>query len=130
MLLVKTKVLPRGIHGLGLFSDEFIRKGTKVWEYNPKLDQLFSEEDINQLSESSREQLQRYAYLDRKYKRYVLCGDDARFFNHSINPNCDENSDDITIASRDISSGEELTVNYEEFYMNMDEHPEISYKNT
>ena len=49
---------------------------------------------------------------------YVLCGDDARFFNHSPSPNCVDIYDsshglddahDVTIAARDILPGEELT---------------------
>ena len=48
---------------------------------------------------------------------YVLCFDDARYFNHSDNPNCKtiESLDDkegVEIAGKDIQKGEELTVNY------------------
>jgi hypothetical protein len=47
---------------------------------------------------------------------YVLCGDDARFLNHSENPNCFDfysgEEQDITVAERDIYLGEELTCNY------------------
>ena len=55
----------------------------------------------------------------------MLCGDDARFFNHSDDCNCDDRLPDITIALRNISIGEELTVNYKVFYGDMENHPEI-----
>lgn len=35
MLLIKTKLDLSKIHGVGLFADEFIAKGTKIWEYRP-----------------------------------------------------------------------------------------------
>ena len=119
MLLVKTKLDLSGIHGIGLFADEFIPKGTILWKFNSLFDLRCSEEDIERLSESSREQIQKYSYREKQTGLYVLCGDDARFFNHSANPNCiDYNHDeeqDITVALRDIAAGEELTCDYAMF---------------
>jgi SET domain-containing protein len=126
MLLVKTKLGNSPIAGIGLFADESITKGTKLWQYEPKLDLLLSKAEVETLSEPAQEQFYKYAYLDRERNRYLLCGDDARFWNHSENPNCDETTDnDSTFAARDIEKGEELTIRYSDFYGNMDEHPEI-----
>lgn len=125
MLLIKTKIAQSKISGIGLFADQFIPKGTVVWKFMPKFDLLMSEEEVNSLSEPAREQFYNYAFLDKKYNKYLLCSDDARFFNHSDNPNCDERVDDITTAMRDIESGEELIVNYKDFYGDMDRHGEI-----
>lgn len=67
-----------------------------------------------------------YAYLDPKKKLYVLCADNARFFNHSSTPNViAKNNDpasieDVDVAARDIKSGEELTYNYEGMDMNFE----------
>ncbi len=80
---------------------------------------------LKQLPLVSQEQLWRYIYFDKKHKKYLLCGDNARFFNHSNNPNCDDSSDDITMTVKDIKKGEELTVNYRTFYGNLKDHPEI-----
>jgi len=127
MLLVKTKIGQSKIEGIGLFANEPIKAGTKVWGYEPKLDVLLSKEDIENLSTSAQEQFYRYAYLDKVRGKYLLCGDDGRFFNHSDTPNCDETADnDSTYALKDIDIGEELTINYGEFYGNMNEHPEIT----
>jgi hypothetical protein len=126
MLLIKTKLNQSKIEGIGLFADENIKKGTKLWQFEPNLDLLLSKQEVEKLSESSRKQFHKYSYLDKERNKYLLCGDDARFWNHSANPNCDETADnDSTFAARDIEKGEELTINYSEFYGNMSEHPEV-----
>lgn len=125
MLTVKTKVGSSKISGIGLFADEPITKGTVVWKFDSLIDVLLTKKQVDTLSEPSREQFYNYAYLDKKYGKYLLCGDDGRFFNHSSEPNCDESMPDQTTALRDIAKGEELTVNYGEFYGNKEDHPEI-----
>ena len=114
--MVDTKIGPSKISGIGLFADQPIAKGTVVWKYEPLIDILLSKEEVERLSEPSKRQFYKYAYLDMKYNKYMLCGDDGRFFNHSYEPNCDDGIDDKTIAIRDIAKGEELTVNYDAFY--------------
>ena len=118
MLMVKTKLDRSQIDGIGLFADQFIRKGTLVWKYDPLFDRSFTDCDIKNLSEAAYEQVAKYSYRDKRSGLYILCGDDARFFNHPINPNCLD-MDDITIASRDISKGEEMTCDYMRFDLDM-----------
>jgi uncharacterized protein len=126
MLWVKTQLKMSNISGLGLFADEPIPKGAVVWRFEAMLDILYSEDAIKLLSESAQKQFHNYAFLDKTHQKYMLCGDDARFFNHSDNPNCDDKHPNITYALRDISAGEEMTVNYRDFYGDIDIHPEIS----
>ena len=45
---------------------------------------------------------------------HLLCGDDARYTNHSGTPNT-RCRDDHTYATRDIQPGEEITSDYAEF---------------
>ena len=125
MLCIKTKLKISKISGLGLFADQFIKKNTIVWRFDPSIDLLFSIENIEKLSLHSKKQMYNYAFLDKTHRKYMLCGDDARFFNHSDNPNCDDSLPDITIALRNIKVGEELTVNYNTFYEDIKNHPEI-----
>jgi SET domain-containing protein len=125
MLTIKTKLGKSDISGIGLFADQFIPQGTIVWKFMPNFDLLLSEDEIQKLSESAQKQFYNYAYLDKKYNKYVLCSDDARFFNHSDNPNCDDGTDDVTIALRDINEGEELTIDYKDCYADIERHPEI-----
>jgi len=117
MLLVKTKIQTSPIAGIGLYADEFIPKDTVVWKLMPGFDTIHTEDEIKQLSPASLQQFMNYCYHDKFSKKYVLCFDDARFFNHSDNPNTLNVGDDtgITIASRDIQIGEELTTDYYEY---------------
>jgi SET domain-containing protein len=65
-----------------------------------------------------KKQVEHYGYQN-DHDDYILCGDDARFFNHSTDANCFEtysaNGLSPTIADRDIKKGEELTINYCQF---------------
>lgn len=120
MLCIKTRLMPSRISGIGLFADEHISKGTIVWKFEPNIDVLLSKDDIEKLTDASKKQVYNYAFLDTNHKKYMLCGDDARFFNHSTENNCTDEFPDITIALRDISKGEELMVDYRKFYGNQE----------
>lgn len=123
MMLSRAKTGISAIHDVGLFAKEFIPKGTKVWEFTEGFDLVLTKEEVQNLSEAAREQFLNYAYLSKKSGKYVLCTDDARFFNHQIPPNITcrvpEGSGIVEalecFATRDIQAGEELTCNYEEF---------------
>ena len=118
MLLVKTYLAESGIHGIGLFAAQRIPKGTVVWRLEPALDLELTEAQIEALAPAAREQIEKYIYLDHELRKLVLCGDDARFFNHSEEPNCHDFPDadgGTTVAARDIAEGEELTSDYSRF---------------
>src|ERR1700722_9707417 len=102
MLCVETKIGPSKVQGIGLFANQLIPKGTVVWRFVDGFDLLMSKEGIEKLSDPAKKQFYNYAYFDRAHGEYLLCSDDARFFNHSDHPNCDESTDDITVAMRDI----------------------------
>ena len=116
MLLVRTRLGLSPIHGVGLYAAEFIREATMIWRFGPVIDLRLTDEQIEQLPAPCRAQARKYSYRDKLTGLYILCGDDARFFNHSDAPNCidlqDAAEQDITLAARDIGSGEELTCNY------------------
>ena len=64
--------------------------------------------------------LHTHTYCSRQSHQYILCSDDARFFNHSDTPNTESREVDgedevITVAKRDIQPGEELTDDYRMF---------------
>lgn len=119
MLRVKTRLGASRIDGIGLFADQFIPRDTVVWEYNPLIDLKLSEDEIATLAEGARLQVEKYSYRDELSGLYIFCGDDARFFNHSDEPNCvDVNWGPFggrTIAGRDIDRGVELTCDYATF---------------
>lgn len=123
MLLVKTRLAASEIHGIGLFAAEFIKEGTVVWESHPAFDIRLTAEQISGLPGPCREQIQKYSYREKHSGLYVLCGDDARFFNHSARPNCIDvyrgEGGDLTLAVRDIDAGEELTCDYALFDLDL-----------
>ena len=125
MLTVKTKIGPSKINGIGLFADQFIPKGSIIWEFKKGFDVLVPKKDLKELSPAALEQFHHYAFFDNEYDMYILCSDDARFFNHSEKPNCDDSQSNVTVSLSDIHPGEEMTVDYRVFYGNLHEHPEI-----
>jgi SET domain-containing protein len=121
MLLVKTYLDRSSIHGIGLFAAERISKGTVIWRLSPDIDLLLDPAQVDRLAPPARAQIEKYTYLDRHLRRLVLCGDDARFFNHAEEPNCHDLPDEAggtTVAARDIEVGEELTSDYASFDAN------------
>jgi hypothetical protein len=67
--------------------------------------------------------LHTHTYCSRISRHYILCSDDARFFNHSDTPNTESREvhgedEVITVAKRDIQPGEELTDDYRTFEAN------------
>ncbi len=118
MLLVKTFLAPSRIHGIGLFAAQRIPKGTVIWRMHPAIDLELTDANLEALAEPAREQIRKYTYLDLVRGKYVLCGDDARFFNHDDDPCCHDfpNAEGgSTVAARDIEEGEELTSDYARF---------------
>jgi len=117
MLLVKTKIGPSKIHGIGLFADEFIAKHTPTWEFTPGFDVILSEEEVSKFAPLAREAFLHYCYKDLDLNKYILCSDDGRFMNHSNDPATGYIPliSEWDIALRDIQPGEELTCNYEEW---------------
>ncbi|MFN0109272.1 MAG: SET domain-containing protein-lysine N-methyltransferase [Blastocatellia bacterium] len=87
MLLVNAKVGISKIHGLGLIAQEFIPKGTCIWQFQPGFDLMIGETELAKLSITTQKQIRHYAFYDPARLAYVLSGDDDRFTNHSDNPN-------------------------------------------
>lgn len=129
MLLVKTRIAPSQIHGIGLFADQFIPKGTVTWRFCPGFDPTYTEEDMLNMSEAAREQFLKYAYYDKELRLYVLCADDQRFINHeSGSPNI-LSTPKQDVAARDIFPGEELLCDYncyDDTYFNRAGMPQLS----
>lgn len=120
MLLVKTRLAPSPIAGIGLFADEDIKAGTVTWRFMAGLDQLFSDDDLAVLPGPVRAQFLTYTYLHEVSGKHVYCLDNARFMNHSTDPNTagvheDNGIEGYDVALRDIAKGEELTCDYHAF---------------
>ncbi len=118
MLLVKTTLAPSPIHGSGLFSNEPIASGTDVWRFQEGFDLEKTPAEVAALPTVAQDWFKKYGYLDHHIDQYILSFDDARFMNHSDDPNVrpdyNRHRCAVGIAVRDIAKGEELTINYRE----------------
>lgn len=119
MLTIRNKLAPSQIHGTGVVTLEPIKKGQIVWRWDYGYDKVVSPWDYDSLPICVRQQLDNYSY--RTEDGYNVCFDNARFMNHSNDPNTVVSPElngpltDCFIASRDISEGEELTCDYRTF---------------
>ena len=126
MLLVKTRIGPSTIHGIGLFAAEFIPKGTMTWRFDRSVDGIYTKSEVDRLAEPKYTEIlgMHFAYLSKQTGRYVDCGDDARFMNHADEPNTievvKEEEERPNVAARDIQKGEEITIDYGLFAEGLD----------
>jgi SET domain-containing protein len=109
MLLIKTYLDKSTIHGLGVFADEFIRKGTKIWRFVPGFDRAWSPREFAKLPKQARDYVQRYGY--RVDGEVLLTCDHDHHMNHSANSNTQWRNGHI-VAKRDIAKGDEITNDY------------------
>lgn len=119
MLQVATRLGPNPIHGIGVFALERIPTGTEVWRFTPGFDLEFEPSVVDDLPRHLRDWFAHYGYVDFHFGRLVICLDNARFINHSPDPNLrsdygrDRYGPDYAV--RDIEAGEELTADYSDF---------------
>ncbi len=109
-----TRVRPSTIHGTGVFAKRAIPKGTRVLEYAgrrlPKA-QLLAEAGRGERALTYVLNLDAETAVDGAEE-----GNDARFINHSCEPNCEVYIFDGTpyvYAMQDIPAGAELTFDYQ-----------------
>src|SRR5437773_2086143 len=87
MMLVRTRVAPSPIHGLGLFAAQFVARGAPIWRFQPGFDHDFSPEDFAALPLLAREHTRWFCFVRRADGHVILSGDNACFINHSLTPN-------------------------------------------
>jgi SET domain-containing protein len=114
MLRVPTYVAPSPIAGVGLFAATDLPPGSVIWQYTDGVDWKISPTELLLFPEPFQSKLRHYLYQEDT-GLYVLCGDNAKYMNHSDDPNCDDEGGEFTIARRRISAGEELTCDYRLF---------------
>jgi SET domain-containing protein len=109
MLLVRTYIDKSAIHGLGVFADEFIRKGSKVWKFVEGFDRAWSPREFAKLPKPARDFIQWHGY--RVDGEILLTADHDHHMNHSERSNTKWSNGHI-VATRDIRRGDEITNNY------------------
>ena len=121
MLVIKNYIEKSEINGLGLFAGQDIKEGDIVWFLDPVTDSIFTKEEfeklLNSMDEDNKEKFEKWSYI-RKDTTVVLCADNAKFMNHSNNPNIKCNGQ-YDVALGDIKVGEEIMCNYNEFHIEL-----------
>lgn len=116
MLLIRTRVAPSRIHGLGVFVVEAVPAGTPIWRFEPGFDRELAPEVVRALPPPAREFVEWYGYRRPADGVWILSGDHACFMNHAHPPNTgtppDRPGASWTVALRDLEAGEELTCDY------------------
>jgi SET domain-containing protein len=114
MFLIPTFLAPSTIHGMGVFTAVDVPAGTNIWFFDDGVDWRIRPEELLAFPEPFRTRVRDYSYVDGE-GFHVFCGDNARYMNHSEDPNCDDSGDVYTVARRDLTAGEELTCDYRSF---------------
>ncbi len=115
MFVIKTRVAPSRIHGVGVFAGEAVAAGQVVWRYEPAFDRVIADDERDAQPPAFRDYLDMYAYpsADLGGKTLLSC-DHAKFLNHSEDPNTEERRFE-SVARRAIAAGEEITCDYRAF---------------
>jgi SET domain-containing protein len=109
MMLVKARISPSAIEGLGCFACEAIKPGTPVWSFSEQIDTVVykAKSELSKLTKSHG-----IEYRDC----YVLAGDAALFLNHSPAPNVKHCENDepfgVFVCCAEIAAGEEMVFDY------------------
>ena len=125
------KLSKSGIHNRGLFAAVDIPKGTRVIEYlGEKITKAESERRAIAWENDARKKGKGLVFIFELNQRYDIDGNipknDARFINHSCEPNCEAEviRGHIWILTlRDIKAGEELTYDYGYDLAHFMDHP-------
>jgi SET domain-containing protein len=108
------EIRPSPIQGLGAFATEHIPAGTRLIEYTGER-LTPAEADARYPDDDSRHHTFLFAIDDDIVIDAAVNGNEARFINHSCDPNCDAVIEDERIwieTIRDVEPGEELAYDY------------------
>ena len=79
MLKVKTYLDKSSIHGIGLFANQDIKKGTLVWAFTEGVDQWLPGPYVEDVTVEEREFIENAAVYDPYQDSYCLVADNVRF---------------------------------------------------
>ena len=113
MLLVETYLAESPNKGMGVFSKNFIGKGTVVWRFVEDFDIKVHQSKYDLLTEVQKKFVDKYFWREGEFL-YSSC-DHSEFQNHSTNPNSVQHGQEEMIAARDIHPDEEILVDYGTF---------------
>eukprot|EP01012_Entosiphon_sulcatum_P005901 TRINITY_DN1273_c0_g1_i1.p1 TRINITY_DN1273_c0_g1~~TRINITY_DN1273_c0_g1_i1.p1 ORF type:complete len:157 (-),score=34.90 TRINITY_DN1273_c0_g1_i1:315-785(-) len=119
-----TYVGQSAIEGLGIFAKVDLPKGTCWWTlklnknvllitYDQYKQLMDSNQEGSPLSQALLASVNHFGYYEGNQDAIAICMDNARFTNHSDDPNSGgDPTNPISVALRDIKAGEEITEDY------------------
>ena len=110
MFLINTYLDKSKIQGVGVFSNENIRKGQKIKEVKPEFEFRFNKNNLPKMPLAFANFINSHGYEDNK-NEYVLSIDNEKYLNHSKDPSVDDDG----VALKNIKIGDEITVDYRDF---------------
>jgi uncharacterized protein len=111
LLLIEHYVAPSEIHGLGVFSVNFVPVGAVVWEAHPLIDREIGAAELASLPNHVVRMLQHHSEFIPSRNVFRLSADGDFYMNHSDSANIWVDGDHV-FAVRDIHPGEEITCDY------------------
>jgi len=110
------EIRPSPMHGLGAFAIEHIPAGTRLIEYaGARISPQEAHARYPDSTPGATHHTELFAIDDDIVIDASVDGNEARFINHSCDPNCDAVIEDGRIwieTIRDVASGEELAYDY------------------
>ena len=106
---VQTEVRQSGVHGRGVYAGRFISEGTRIIEYTGECVSWKTAPDDEGPHTFN------FGLENGDVINPEVGGNDARWINHSCDPNCEAIEEDHRIfihATRNIQAGEELLYDY------------------
>jgi len=128
-MLIK-KEIHKNMHGV--YTTKIIKEGTVVFSYQDWIQDEkkgwfeITVDELEQFDTQTKRKYLKYSYdrdfgiligtLDYRQIKHI-----SNFLNHSCNPNLVYSGEDMIIAKREILAGEELTLDYGSFIVNVDQ---------
>ena len=117
MFLIDTYLDKSKIQGVGVFAKENIKKGQLIKEVRPDFEIEFNKDNLPKMPLALAKLIDTHAYERELGSKILVMGiDNEKYLNHSNNPNVNDNG----IALKDIKIGDEITVDYKDFDVNID----------
>ncbi len=114
MFHIDVFIAPSSVHGIGLFSNQFIKSRTVIYTVNPLLDLHLSPLMFAELNAEEQRFIQHYGFFDDFRNVWNLSHDHIRFCNHAQKANISLIDHSYLVALDNIDKGEELLQNYRE----------------
>ena len=116
MFLIDTYLDKSKIQGVGVFAKENIKKGQLIKEVRPDFEIEFNKDNLPKMPLALAKLIDTHAYERELGSKILVMGiDNEKYVNHSNDPSVNDNG----IALKDIKIGDEITLDYKDFDVNI-----------